>query len=257
LQSSILTVPADDRWRDQRFSESLDRAHELFTWLAMERVAPLLARFGLGSADDRYLRLAAREYLAMYVDLDLRPGYDPETQFRRALDSIERHIGTRTRRTVDVWHAVGISDYSEYSRAIATWSDVLHDLAFDHGIQSRDRWFFVARPVLRSHLSEDYWLEAMGEAREPVDNWEVDYYAMWDRVVGHGTAPIDGLRQTLQFTDLHDAWLDLRAKLPDESIQEIRAWANRHARHYFSNRNLPVPEQDGWEFWRELRSQAE
>jgi hypothetical protein len=246
-------MTTDDRWADETFDGSLVRAHDLFTWLAMQRVAPLLSRFGLGAADHAHLRMVAREYLAMYTDLDLDSGSDPEAQFWRALVAIEQHDGPHARTIVDTWHAIGISDESAYSRAMMAWADVLQDAAFDSGISVGDPWFTATRRVSQSHLAADRWHDAVGAASEPADGWEIDYYVMWDRVVGHGTSPIAGIRQTLEFTDVHDAWLDLRAALPDESVQALRAWAQRRAPRYLTFGKLPIPERDGWEDWLELR----
>ena len=245
-----------DLWAPAAFDESLYRAFELFSWLAMQGMEPFLPRFGLGQLDAAELREVAREYLTMYDGLSLSATARPRAQFAHALDAVEQIGGKVARTTVATWHTLGIPDGSPYSRAMTVWFHVLHDAAYDDRATLKKALLAEVRPTLRDRLSPDRWLEAVDAAKEPSDGWEVRFYAMWEQSVGHYTSPIDGLRGALNFNDLHDSWFDLRSTLKEESIQGIASWVKRQAMRALWFGPLPPPERQGWDEWRVFRDQG-
>jgi hypothetical protein len=239
-------------WSHAHFSESLHRARDLFTWLAMQGVEPFLPRFGLGRLDAQHLRRVAREYLSMYDGLDLRAGVWPETQFDRALEAVEGHDGPGARAAVAMFHAIGIPDWDVYARSMTVWVDILFDIGLEESIE-RVGVPPEVRPLLCDRMSPDHWLQAVEVAGVAMDSWEVGWYATWDQEVGHGTSPIEGLRSALNYNDLHDAWFEMRAALPGKRIQSIEAWFKQEAWRNGWFEQMPAPELEGWNDWRVLR----
>jgi hypothetical protein len=190
--------------------ERLHLARSAFEWLGMERSEAFLDYLGLDRRHGAALRLAARDGLRAFDGWEIHDLEHARRTVSEAFQRFAREASQRAARSVRGLIYRRQPTSTSYDRLVSEWHDILYALAY--GGRARPATFRTNAWGLRARelgqlIRRDEWFDAIGDAeRLPGDAWDDALYERYEREIGSGSSPLDGLRPVLRYHETHHAW---------------------------------------------------